>query len=106
MMTGIYGYFDFKIQAQQTVTEEQIIQFIKAIEIYKLKHSAYPSNLKIIQSYLTEGIPQDPWGSEYIYELSKENGKEYYKITSYGADKKPGGVGQDADIFRTNRPIK
>lgn len=104
---GICEYLNFKMQAQQAVTERQITEFIKAIEIYKVRCSTYPSNLKEIQGdqlgYLKE-IPQDPWGSEYIYELSKENGKEYYKIISYGADKKPGGEGENTDISKSNKP--
>jgi len=39
-------------------------------------------------------IPQDPWGSEYIYE---SDGKTF-NIISYGVDGEEGGEGYDADI--------
>ena len=41
-------------------------------------------------------IPQDPWGSDYIYKSPGEHGK--YDLFSYGADSREGGSGEDADI--------
>jgi general secretion pathway protein G len=48
--------------------------------------------------YMTSAIPNDPWGKPYIYRVPGENGKDYDLFT-YGADGKPGGTGEDADIF-------
>ena len=39
-------------------------------------------------------IPKDPWGNTFSYYLEGSN----YVIISYGADKKEGGSGYDADI--------
>lgn len=47
--------------------------------------------------YLAGGVPKDPWGHDYIYTPPPAEGQEP-KITSLGADGKPGGTGNDADI--------
>ncbi|BAO91250.1 type II secretion system major pseudopilin GspG [Caballeronia cordobensis] len=47
--------------------------------------------------YMSSQIPNDPWGKPYIYRSPGENGKDYDLMT-YGADGKPGGSGEDADI--------
>ncbi len=42
------------------------------------------------QPYLKNGkIPKDPWGQDFRYEYDENNGN--YVITSWGADRKPGG---------------
>jgi general secretion pathway protein G len=48
--------------------------------------------------YMSGAIPNDPWGRPYIYRIPGENGRDYDLFT-YGADGKPGGTGEDADIF-------
>lgn len=44
--------------------------------------------------YSKEGELKDPWNSPFEY---SQTGRSFV-ITSYGADKKPGGTGVDADI--------
>jgi len=46
--------------------------------------------------YLPKEIPLDPWQNEYVYRSPGEHGD--YDIISYGADGRPGGEGEDADI--------
>ncbi len=41
-------------------------------------------------------VPRDPWGRPYEYESPGDHGP--YDLLSYGADQKPGGVSDDADI--------
>lgn len=41
-------------------------------------------------------IPLDPWGHPYQYRSPGEHGE--YDLWSYGADGKPGGTGENADI--------
>jgi general secretion pathway protein G len=48
--------------------------------------------------YMSSAVPNDPWGRPYIYRSPGENGKDYDLMT-YGADGKPGGTGEDADII-------
>ena len=45
--------------------------------------------------YLPWNLGLDVWGNPYHYELGPGDG---FKIESYGADGKPGGDGDDADI--------
>ena len=48
--------------------------------------------------YINE-IPSDPWGSPYIYTGPTFAGVQgIYKLLTLGADGKPGGTGEDADI--------
>jgi general secretion pathway protein G len=42
-------------------------------------------------------IPKDPWGHEFVYEISSDN-PNGYTITSYGSDGAPGGEKQAADL--------
>lgn len=47
--------------------------------------------------YLEEAVPLDPWGHPYQYSIPGADGRAF-SIVSYGADGKPGGEGNDADI--------
>lgn len=47
--------------------------------------------------YLDDGLPQDPWGQPYQYSIPGANGQPF-ALYSLGADGKPGGSGDDADI--------
>ena len=47
--------------------------------------------------YLDEAVPTDPWGKPYQYS-PQASGSQPYTLYSFGADGKPGGEGQDADI--------
>ena len=49
--------------------------------------------------YLDEAVPLDPWGNPYRYQIPGEEGRPF-SIISLGADGKPGGEGNDADIGR------
>jgi general secretion pathway protein G len=46
--------------------------------------------------YLTKEVPTDPWGRPWLYKYS--SGMREPELLSYGADGKPGGTGEDADI--------
>ena len=60
-----------------------------------------PANAEAAQGwagpYLDEEVPQDPWGHPYQY-APQASGNNPFTLYSYGADGKPGGTGQDADI--------
>lgn len=47
--------------------------------------------------YLDEAVPLDPWGNPYVYQIPGEDSHPF-SIFSLGADGKPGGEGNDADI--------
>lgn len=47
--------------------------------------------------YLDEAVPADPWGNPYQYSPAPA-GDSPITLYSFGADGKPGGEGQDADV--------
>lgn len=57
---------------------------------------AAPGNAKgWLGPYVKESALKDPWNTSYQYSAT---GDRNFTITSYGADRKPGGTGVDADI--------
>ncbi len=81
-----------------------------AIDQFRLDCDRYPTVAEVPQAliiqpsktpgwhgrYLPEDFGLDPWGHPYHYERSYEGG---YTIESFGADGKPGGTGDNADII-------
>ncbi|TAK39166.1 MAG: type II secretion system protein GspG [Lysobacteraceae bacterium] len=47
--------------------------------------------------YLDEAVPADPWGNPYVYDMPGRDGMPF-ALYSHGADGKPGGEGNDADV--------
>jgi general secretion pathway protein G len=47
--------------------------------------------------FLDKDLPLDPWNQPYTYRNPGEHSPDP-EITSYAADGKPGGTGEDADI--------
>jgi general secretion pathway protein G len=97
--------------AKAKTSRVQIEDLAAALELYYLDVGNYPSteaglaaliaapeNLKEWSGpYLRKNrIPVDPWGSQYHYKVPGEFAP--FEIWSFGADKKPGGEGSDADI--------
>lgn len=85
----------------------------QAIELYRVEMLVYPSTDQGLEALVEapadprlaaryrEGgyirrLPNDPWGNSYLYLQPGEHGQ--YDIYSLGADGRPGGEGQDADI--------
>jgi general secretion pathway protein G len=86
-----------------------------ALKLYKLDNGRYPSSEQGLQAlveaptvgvlprkwreggYLEKAkVPNDPWGSEYVYICPGLHGD--FDLMSYGADGQPGGEGDDEDI--------
>ena len=85
----------------------------QAVELYRLELLTYPSTDQGLEALVEapadprlaarfrEGgyvrrLPNDPWGNPYLYLQPGEHGT--YDIYTLGADGRPGGEGQDADI--------
>lgn len=97
-------------KSKQKAAKVQISLFETALDTYRLDVGSYPSGdhglsaLRIKPEeaakwdgpYLPKEIPLDPWGHPYVYRSPGENGP--YDITSYGADGRIGGEGEDSDI--------
>jgi len=88
----------------------QIRDLEQAIELFKLDVGRFPTNDEGLEGlvsrpavatgwngpYLKGGVPADPWGSPYHYENPGRHAQ--IDIVSLGADRSPGGEGENADI--------
>lgn len=84
-----------------------------ALDMYRMDNFVYPSSDQGLQALVAKpsGFPEaknwsepylkkspkDPWGNEYQYISPGSDGA--YDLFSLGADGKPGGEGEAADIF-------
>ena len=96
--------------SKQKAAKAQMSLFETALDTYRLDMGKYPTTeqgLKALREkpqdadswdgpYLPKEIPLDPWGQAYVYTCPGEHGD--YDIQSYGADKQPGGEGENIDI--------
>ncbi len=97
-------------KSKRQIAKMQIEMLGEALDQFKLDVGRYPTTeegLKaLIENPGVEGwdgpylkkkkIPKDPWGRDYIYRCPGEHGE--YDLFSYGADGRPGGEGENADI--------
>jgi general secretion pathway protein G len=69
-----------------------------ALKLHYGKLGRYPSTEEGLQAlvdhHVLESVPLDPWGNRYQYSL--RDGK--VALRSWGADGRPGGFGEEADI--------
>lgn len=100
--TNVFGLF---ASAQTKLAGTQINGLVNVLKGYRLHHNVYPDSLEVLlqkdpkignRKHLGE-IPKDPWDRALRYE---KIGGGAVRITSYGADGKPGGSGDDADIVK------
>ncbi len=113
LLAGLVAPRLFKHVAQSriTTTKAQIAAFQTALGAYKLDTGVFPTSEQGLQAlrtappgtpnwagpYLPKEIPLDAWGNPYVYKYPGEHGDEP-DIISYGADGKPGGEGENADV--------
>lgn len=96
-----------------STTQAQIEQLSTTIESFKLEIGRYPTvqeGLNVLVAnpgripnwngpYLRKkDLPNDAWGSPFYYEIPAKRGGIDYDLYSLGADGKPGGEGENADI--------
>ena len=106
-------------KAMRVKAQADIATLGQQLEMYRLDNMAYPSaaeglaalrnppaSLALPQNYRSGGyikdLPNDPWGRPYQYQTPGRNGSAF-DIFSLGADGKPGGDGNDADIYAESR---
>lgn len=96
--------------SKQKTARAQIELLGTALDAYRLDVGKYPTTeqgLKALRvkpqdspnwngPYLPKDVPPDPWGRPYIYKSPGDHNP--YDLSSYGADGKPGGEGEDKDI--------
>jgi len=100
-------------QARVTAARADIAAIIGALKLYKLDNGAYPTSDQGLAALVKkpdrgdiprnwkpggylEKLPQDPWQTDYQYLNPGIRGE--VDVFSFGADRKPGGEGYDADI--------
>jgi general secretion pathway protein G len=119
LLVGIVGYNVFAQvdRARVATAKTQMKQIEGALEFYRLDNARYPTTEQgldaLLQkpqsgpeplSYRPEGYLQrrsalkDPWGNVYQYESPGQNNPYSFDLWSLGADGKPGGDGNDADV--------
>jgi general secretion pathway protein G len=85
-------------QSRRDRAKLDIGNIMGALKIYYAKKGTYPDTglgLKaLVDAQILEKPPKDPWDNDYVYLL--ESNKPV--LTSYGADKAPGGSDAAADI--------
>ncbi len=103
-------------KAKREVAKTQIRSLEQALDAYKLDNGFYPTTDQGLDALIKKPetgrvpgkwrdggylkparIPKDPWDKEYVY-ISPGSESREYEIVSYGADKEPGGEGNNADI--------
>lgn len=103
-------YFNQLGKSEVKAARAQINAFQKALDVYRLDNGAYPDQQLGLNAlltapqgatkwngpYLQKAIPNDPWDHPYIYRIPGE--KAEYDLISYGADGRPGGTDENADI--------
>ena len=107
--------------AKETTAKSQIEMLGAALDAYRLDTGRYPtaeqglaalSQAPITEPrpanwrgpYLRKAVPLDPWGNAYLYHtLTPAAGATTgdVELASLGADAKPGGTGEDADVTLT-----
>jgi general secretion pathway protein G len=98
-------------EARVTAARADIQTIGNALELYRLDNGSYPSNDQGLSALVEEPsgypeprnwspdgylkkLPQDPWGEPFMY-YSEDRTMDIY---SFGADRKEGGEGIDADL--------
>ena len=99
-------------ESRVTAARNQIINFQTALGTYNLDNGTFPTTEQGLQAlrakpaeaarwngpYLTQDVPKDPWGHDYLYRYPGEHNNDEPEIISLGADGQPGGDGLNADI--------
>jgi len=113
LLTGIVApRFLSQIGRSETTTAKaQIANFDKALESFRIDMGRYPTESEGLKAlvtspggdprwrgpYMKDDIPNDPWGTPYVYHYPSARGKDF-DIVSLGRDRAIGGTGDDADI--------
>lgn len=99
----------------QIVAAADLAALQAALATYRVDTDEYPSTVQGLDAlvrvpslpagsrrwrgpYVLGPIPFDPWGAPYIYRSDEAEGRDGYTLVSYGADSRPGGRGEDADL--------
>jgi general secretion pathway protein G len=107
---------DTRLKASpRSLAELQIRQLHYAAEAFRLDTGRYPHAAEGLGALLRApaglgeswkgpylhkpDLPMDPWGAAYLYRPLADG---RFEISSLGADRSPGGEGEDADLSNAN----
>lgn len=85
--------------------ETQMKMLVTSMDAFRLDVGRYPQSLAELRHsdaaswdgpYLPKEVPMDPWGNPYVYTVP--GAEEAFDLISYGADGKPGGEEENADV--------
>jgi general secretion pathway protein G len=101
--------------ARATTARSQMEMLATALDAYRLDTGRYPSSAQGLDAlvtlpvtdapstwrgpYLRRAVPRDPWGNPYVYVFPGLANPSGFDLLSYGADGRPGGQGDDADLL-------
>jgi len=110
LAVGFSGSFG---KVKHELAKTGIGQIIDKVEAYRIEKGVWPTNdlgLRALSDghaaptdsyFLESGKLLDPWKRPYYYVTPGPN--QYpYKVLTYGADRAPGGGGEDADLSSVN----
>jgi len=97
-------------KAKLKAAQAQIELLGTALDTFRLDVGRYPSTEEGLQAlrqkpatldrwdgpYLKKDLPLDPWEKPYMYKSPGDHGP--YDLVSYGADRAPGGEGDNRDL--------
>jgi len=119
LLAGLVGQRVIKniAKAKAATAKTQISTFKNALTQYRMDTGQYPDNSVGLDALVSEPpgainwapggyldspeIPLDPWGNEYDYYYTGDEGKPF-EIRSFGGDGEEGGEGEDEDIYDTD----
>lgn len=113
LIMGLVGprVLSYLTSSREKAAALQINGFKSSLDLFFLDAGRYPNSSEGLAAlvrkpagverwngpYIQQGdIPADPWGNPYLY--AAPGTKAPFRITSNGADGRPGGTGTDADI--------
>lgn len=100
-------------EARQAAAKADIKTIVNALNLYRLDNYAYPSSEQGLAALVArpagepearnwraggylDRVPVDPWQREYLYLNPGQRGA--FDVYSLGADGRPGGEGENADV--------
>ncbi|OHD72656.1 MAG: hypothetical protein A2355_16030 [Spirochaetes bacterium RIFOXYB1_FULL_32_8] len=100
-LVGVSGVTFMNKAKVRGATQEMKIYSMALLDYYQTEGD-YPSadrGLKVLldEQYVTKTDFKDPWKTAYEYVISEDG--LGFTLTSFGADKKPGGTGLHKDII-------
>jgi general secretion pathway protein G len=99
-------------KARTDTTKLQVDQLATALDLFRIDVGRLPTTDEGLRALLESSSEldgwrgpylrkpeaiRDAWGRPFVYRQPGEHGQ--YDIVSYGADGRPGGSGEDADVF-------